>query len=112
MATLKLSQPFAVSLLKTAVNRLLVGLPHNWFQLTAVVSPLLDDRLEGFQADFSLLLGASFADPDHVAALGAGRLFIEDKFDHLAAPWRLFDTTRFERRALRTGKLGILSPLV
>ena len=61
-----------------------VALPDNWFQLP--VRPLLDDRLNGFQADFSLLLGAGFADPDHAAALGAGRLFIEDKFDHLAAP--------------------------
>jgi hypothetical protein len=43
-------------------------------------------RLDGLQADFSFLLGAGFADPDHAAALGAGRLFIEDKFDHLAAP--------------------------
>jgi hypothetical protein len=51
-----------------------------------VVRRLLDDRLHGFQADFSLLLGASFADPDHAAALGAGHVFIEDKFDHLAAP--------------------------
>lgn len=41
-------------------------------------------RLARFQADFSFLLGAGFADPDHTAALGAGRLFIEDKFDHLA----------------------------
>ncbi len=47
---------------------------------------LPDDRLDGFQADFSLLLGAGFADPDHAAALGAGRLFVEDKFDHLAVP--------------------------
>jgi len=45
-----------------------------------------DDRLHGFQADFSLLLGADFADPDYAAALGVGRLFIEDKFHHLAAP--------------------------
>ena len=48
--------------------------------------PLPDDCLRGFQADFSLLLGTGFADPDHAAALGAERLFIEDKFDHLAAP--------------------------
>ncbi len=105
-----------------------------------MVRPLPDDRLDGFQADFSLLLGAGFADPDHTAALGAGRLFIEDNFDQLATPKvetsaqpetffrgiedeageplrlavqidaRLFDTTRFERRALGTGKLGILSP--
>jgi len=44
------------------------------------------NRLDGFQADFSFLFGAGFADPDHAAALGAGRLFVEDKFDHLAAP--------------------------
>jgi hypothetical protein len=44
------------------------------------------DRLDGFQADFSFLFGASLADPDHAAALGAGPVFIEDKFDHLAAP--------------------------
>jgi hypothetical protein len=30
-------------------------------------------------------LGAGLADPDHAAALGAGHLSIEDKFDHLAA---------------------------
>jgi len=48
--------------------------------------PLTDDRLNGLQADFSLLLGAGFADPDHAAALGAGRLFVEDQFDHFAAP--------------------------
>jgi hypothetical protein len=107
-----------------------------------VVRPLPDDRLDGFQADFSLLLGARFANPDDAAALGAGGLLIEDKFDHFAAPkvettaqpefffrgiqdeaWeslrlasrlitrlaRLFDTTRFEPRALARGKLGILS---
>jgi len=51
-----------------------------------VVRSLPDDHLHGFQAGFSFLLGADFADPDHTAALGAGRLFIEDKFDHLAAP--------------------------
>ena len=64
------------------------GKSRNWadFQLSVVVRPLPDNRLDGFQADFSFLLGAGFADPDHVAALGAGRLFIEDKFDHLAAP--------------------------
>jgi hypothetical protein len=44
------------------------------------------DRLDGFQADFSFPLGAGFADPDHPAALGAERVFIEDEFDHLAAP--------------------------
>jgi hypothetical protein len=42
--------------------------------------------LDGFQADFSLLLGARFADPDHVAPHGANRVFIEDNFDQLAAP--------------------------
>jgi hypothetical protein len=95
-------------------------------------------RLNSFQADFTLLLGAGFADPDHTAALRAGGFFIDNKFDQLAAPkvetsaqpeaffraiedeageslWRLmtrlarlFSTTRFERRALRTGKLCIL----
>ena len=40
-----------------------------------------DDRLNGFQADFSLVLGAGSANPDDAAALGAGRLFIEDQFD-------------------------------
>jgi hypothetical protein len=44
------------------------------------------DPLDGFQADFSFLLGAGFADPDHAAAHGAERVFIADKFDHLAAP--------------------------
>jgi hypothetical protein len=63
-----------------------VGLPDNCFQLTVVLRPLPNDRLQGFQADFSILLGASFADPDHAAALRAGHLFVEDKFDHLAAP--------------------------
>lgn len=33
-----------------------------------------------------ILLGAGSANPDHTAALGAGRLFIEDKFDQLATP--------------------------
>src|SRR5260370_4936948 len=45
-----------------------------------------DDHLDGFQTDFSLLLGARFADPDHPAALGVGHAFIEDKFDNLTAP--------------------------
>jgi len=40
----------------------------------------------GFQPDFSLLLGAHFADPDYATALGARRFLIEDKFDHLTAP--------------------------
>jgi hypothetical protein len=44
------------------------------------------DRLDGFQADFAFLLGAGFADPDNSAALGAGHVFIDDKFDHLASP--------------------------
>jgi hypothetical protein len=43
-------------------------------------------RLDHFQADFSLLLGTSFADPDHAASLGVGHVFVENKFDHLAAP--------------------------
>lgn len=43
-------------------------------------------RLAGFQTDFVFLLGASFADPDHAAALKDGRVFIDDKLDHLAAP--------------------------
>ena len=42
--------------------------------------------LHCFQADFSRLLGTRLADPDHTAALGAWRLFIQDKFDQLAAP--------------------------
>jgi hypothetical protein len=42
--------------------------------------------LNGLQADFSLLLGACFADPDHAAALRAGRFLIDGKFDHLASP--------------------------
>jgi len=32
-----------------------------------------------------LLLGADFADPYHHAALWAGHIFFEDKFDYLAA---------------------------
>lgn len=43
-------------------------------------------RLTGFHADFAFLLGASFADPGHAAVLEDGRVFIEDKLDHLAAP--------------------------
>jgi hypothetical protein len=46
------------------------------------------DHLDDFQAEFSFLLGASFADPDHVAALGTGCVFTEDEFDHLAMPKR------------------------
>jgi hypothetical protein len=34
--------------------------------------------LDGFQADFSFLLGVGFANPDYAAASGAGRVFIED----------------------------------
>jgi hypothetical protein len=43
-------------------------------------------RLDGFQADFSFLVGVGFADPDRAAAHGAERVFIEDKFYRLAAP--------------------------
>jgi hypothetical protein len=43
------------------------------------------NRLDDFQADFSLLLCASFADPGHAASFGAGRFFVEDQFDYLAA---------------------------
>jgi hypothetical protein len=50
-----------------------------------VVRQVPDDRLNVFQANFSLLLGAGFADPDYFAALAARRVFVEDKFDHLAA---------------------------
>src|SRR6267378_4447952 len=42
---------------------------NHWFQLPIVARPLPDDCLRGFQADFSLLLGTGFADPDHAAAL-------------------------------------------
>ena len=31
------------------------------------------------------MLGAGFADPDNATALGAGYLFVDDKFDQLAA---------------------------
>ena len=44
------------------------------------------NRLDGFQADFSLLLGAGLADPDHAAALEDRRIFLKDKLDRLAAP--------------------------
>jgi len=44
------------------------------------------DRLEGFQAELSLPLGAGFTDPHHLAALGGGHIFSEEEFDHLAAP--------------------------
>jgi hypothetical protein len=43
-------------------------------------------RLDSFEANFAFLLGARFADPDDPAALGVGRVFIEDKFDNLTAP--------------------------
>ncbi len=33
---------------------------------------------KGFEADFSLLLGVGFADPDHAAALAERRVFIKD----------------------------------
>jgi hypothetical protein len=42
--------------------------------------------LARFQAGFSFLLGTGFANPDYGAALGDGRVFVEDKLDHLAAP--------------------------
>ena len=78
--------------------------------------PLPEDRLDGFQTDFSLLLGAGSADPDHTAALGAGRLFIEDNFDHLAAP--KFETSAqpetfyIEESRIRQGSLfGLRSRL-
>jgi hypothetical protein len=48
--------------------------------------PLPNDRLQGFQADFSILFGANLTDPDHATALGIGRLFVQDKFDELTAP--------------------------
>jgi hypothetical protein len=62
------------------------GYRSSGFRFRLVVRPLPDDRLDGFQADFSLLLGAGFADPDYATALGARSLFVEDKFKHLAAP--------------------------
>jgi hypothetical protein len=43
-------------------------------------------RLGGFQADFSFLLGASLADPDHAAAHGVERVGIQDNFDNLTTP--------------------------
>jgi hypothetical protein len=54
-------------------------------RVIGLISASDEDRLDGFQADFSLLLGAGSADPDHTAALDARRLFIENNFDHLAA---------------------------
>jgi hypothetical protein len=42
--------------------------------------------LARFKTEFSFLLGAGFADPDHSAAFSAGCFFIEDKFDQLAGP--------------------------
>jgi hypothetical protein len=59
---------------------------NKWFQLRVLVGPLPNDRLGGFQPDFSRLLGAGFANPDHAAALGFEGLLIEDKFDPLPAP--------------------------
>jgi hypothetical protein len=44
----------------------------------------LGSLLDGFQADFSFLLRSGFADPDDAAALGAGWVFIEDKFNFIA----------------------------
>ena len=51
-----------------------------------VLRQLPDDRQDCFQAEFTFLFGAGFADPDHAALLGAGRFLIDGKFDHLAAP--------------------------
>ena len=48
--------------------------------------PLPDERLGAFESDFSILLGAGFADPDYTTAHGGKRVFIEDKFYGLAAP--------------------------
>jgi hypothetical protein len=72
--------------LAVSCQLLISRVPDNWFRLTVVLRPLPNDRLQGFQADFSILLGASLADPDHAAAVRAGHLFVEDKFDDLAAP--------------------------
>ena len=47
---------------------------------------LPDDRLDGFQTDFSFLLGAGFADPDHAAAQGVAWVLVQDDFDYLPAP--------------------------
>jgi hypothetical protein len=55
-------------------------------RLTEATGKFFKLRLLGFQTDFAFLLGTSFADADHAAALEHGRVFIEDKLDHLAAP--------------------------
>jgi len=62
------------------------GTGHQLASAYGMPGPLPDDRLDDCQADFSLMLGASLADPDHTAPLGAGHLFIEDKFDQLSGP--------------------------
>ncbi len=40
------------------------------------------DPLNGFRADFALVVGAGFSDPDHAAAHGVERVLIHDNFDH------------------------------
>ena len=42
--------------------------------------------LNGFQANFTFLLGAEFADPDYAATHGVEWVLIEDDFDNFAAP--------------------------
>ena len=42
--------------------------------------------LDGFEADFAFLLGAWFADPDHVAADGLEFILTGDHLHDLAAP--------------------------
>src|SRR5882762_9992698 len=49
-------------------------------------APRIHSRIQKLQPHLPFLLGARFADPDHPAALGAGHVFIEDKFDNLTAP--------------------------
>jgi len=52
------------------------------------------------------LLGVGFADPDHLAALGA--VFIENELDHLAAPnieTSAQPETFFEESTARQGSL-------
>lgn len=41
--------------------------------------------LEGFEADFAVLFGAGFADPNHAAADGIQLIVAGDDFDELAA---------------------------
>ena len=52
----------------------------------------MEAPLEGFQADLTFILSASFAHPGHPTKVGAGHVFTEYKFDYLT-------TTKLETSA-------------